>query len=148
MSQLTNSRFQLAINVSNLEEAVEFYSRYFNTQPAKVRAGYANFAITDPPLKLVLMETADGAGSINHLGVEFPSTDSVIHEVARLTTDGLVVGDVDNTTCCFAVQDKAWVDGPDGIAWESYTVLADADVMHENTSDATACCAPTSKSCC
>ncbi len=142
MSPITSSRVQLALNVSNLAEAIEFYSKYFNTPPAKVRPGYANFAIAEPPLKLVLMETSHGAGTINHLGVEYPTSDAVVSEVGRLTADGLIAGAVENTTCCFAVQDKAWIEGPDGIAWESYTVLADALVMHPGNAETVCCVLP------
>jgi catechol 2,3-dioxygenase-like lactoylglutathione lyase family enzyme len=121
------SRLQLALNVSNLEEAVTFYSTYFGTEPAKVRPGYANFAILDPPLKLVLFEGAGSPGSINHLGVEVATSDEVTAASDRLSLAGLATEIEERTTCCFAVQDKVWVDGPDGSRWELYTVLADAD---------------------
>ena len=121
------SRLQLALNVSNLNEAIEFYSKYFNTTPAKVREGYANFAIDEPPLKLVLFENAAAPGSINHMGVEFFDQESVVAEVGRLQEVGVLPTEVAETTCCYAVQDKAWVDAPDGLKWESYVVLADAD---------------------
>ena len=120
------SRLQLALNVSNLDEAVEFYSSFFATPPAKVRPGYANFAIDDPPLKLVLFEGGE-PGTINHLGVEVFSTDEVAAATDRLDRAGLATGVEDSTTCCYAVQDKVWVDGPDGSRWEIYTVLADAE---------------------
>jgi hypothetical protein len=120
------SRLQLALNVSNLEEAVTFYSTYFNTVPAKVRPGYANFAIVNPPLKLVLFEGAGSPGSINHLGVEVATSDEVTATTDRLSRAGLATEIEEQTTCCFAVQDKVWVDGPDGSRWEVYTVLADA----------------------
>jgi catechol 2,3-dioxygenase-like lactoylglutathione lyase family enzyme len=120
------SRVQLALNVSDLDAAVEFYSKLFATEPAKLRPGYANFAIADPPLKLVLFEGAGEPGSLNHLGVEVESTDEVRATHARLTTTDLETTTQDNVTCCFAVQDKVWVDGPDNRPWEIYTVLADA----------------------
>jgi len=121
------SRVQLALNVSDLEEAIAFYSALFDATPAKVRPGYANFAIAEPPLKLVLIEGAGDPGSINHLGVEVASTDEVHAATVALAAKGLG-GDVEEqTTCCYAVQDKVWVDGPDGARWEVYTVLADAD---------------------
>jgi catechol 2,3-dioxygenase-like lactoylglutathione lyase family enzyme len=121
------SRLQLALNVSNLEEAVAFYSTYFNTEPAKVRPGYANFAILDPPLKLVLFAGAGSPGSINHLGVEVATSDEVTAAADRLSLAGLATEIEERTTCCFAVQDKVWVDGPDGSRWEVYKVLADSD---------------------
>ena len=121
------SRVQLALNVSNIDEAVDFYSKLFQTEPAKRRDGYANFAIAEPPLKLVLIENADAAGSMNHLGVEVFSTDEVIAAQARLAGDGLATATEDNVTCCYAVQDKVWVDDPDGSPWEIYTVLGDSD---------------------
>ena len=121
------SRVQLAINVSDLEEAVGFYSKLFAVTPAKRRPGYANFAIDEPPLKLVLIENADAAGSLNHLGVEVFSRDEVAAAQRRLAADGLATATEDEVTCCFAVQDKVWVEGPDAEPWEIYTVLADAD---------------------
>ena len=121
------SRVQLALNVSDLDEAIAFYSKLFSTEPAKVRPGYANFAIDEPALKLVLIEGAGKAGSINHLGVEVASTEEVAAATGRLSGQGLATAVEESTTCCYAVQDKVWVDGPDGAAWEIYTVLADAD---------------------
>jgi catechol 2,3-dioxygenase-like lactoylglutathione lyase family enzyme len=124
------SRVQLALNVSNIEEAVDFYQKLFNTAPAKRRPGYANFAIIDPPLKLVLIEdSAQKPGTLNHLGVEVETTDEVAAAQARLASQDLATAVEEQTTCCFAVQDKVWVDGPDGEPWEYYTVLADADSM-------------------
>jgi catechol 2,3-dioxygenase-like lactoylglutathione lyase family enzyme len=121
------SRVQLALNVSDIEEAIGFYSKLFGTQPAKVRPGYANFAITEPPLKLVLIEGHGEPGSLNHLGVEVTSTDEVAATNARLTGEGLATATEDQVSCCFAVQDKVWVDAPDGEPWEIYTVLADTE---------------------
>jgi catechol 2,3-dioxygenase-like lactoylglutathione lyase family enzyme len=120
------SRLQLALNVSNLDEAVDFYSRLFGAEPAKRRPGYANFAIADPPLKLVLFEGAGEPGSLNHLGVEVASTAEVRAAHERLAAARLEPRAEDGVTCCHAVQDKVWVDGPDGRPWEIYTVLADA----------------------
>jgi len=122
------SRVQLALNVSNLDEAISFYSKLFATTPAKVRDGYANFAVADPPLKLVLIEGAGVPGSLNHLGVEVGSTGDVTAATARLAGDGLGTAVEDEVSCCFAVQDKVWTDGPDGEPWEIYTVLADAEM--------------------
>jgi len=124
------SRIQLALNVSDLDAAVAFYGKLFGAEPAKRRPGYANFAIAEPPLKLVLMENpAASGGTLNHLGVEVESTDEVTAATRRLAAEGLATGVEENVTCCYAVQDKVWVTDPDGAAWEVYTVLADASEM-------------------
>jgi catechol 2,3-dioxygenase-like lactoylglutathione lyase family enzyme len=122
------SRVQLALNVSDLDKAVGFYSKLFGTEPAKQRPGYANFAIAEPPLKLVLIEGGGQPGSLNHLGVEVGSADEVAATNTRLTREGLACATEDEVTCCYAVQDKVWVDAPDGEPWEIYTVLADAEM--------------------
>jgi catechol 2,3-dioxygenase-like lactoylglutathione lyase family enzyme len=122
------SRVQLALNVSDLDSAVAFYSKLFGAVPAKVRPGYANFAIAEPPLKLVLIEGAGTPGSLNHLGVEVESTELVGAAQARLSGQGLDTATEEGVACCFAVQDKVWVDAPDGEPWEIYTVLADAEM--------------------
>ncbi len=121
------SRVQLALNVDDLDEALTFYSKLFNTAPAKVKEGYANFVIAEPPLKLVLLENPGIGGSINHLGVEVESSETVQSEIARLTSEGLFTDEEIGTTCCFATQDKVWVTGPAGEKWEVYTVLADSE---------------------
>jgi hypothetical protein len=133
------SRIQLAVNVSNLDEAVEFYSKFFRSEPAKVRRGYANFAIEDPPLKLVLMESGGAPGSINHLGVEVFSTDEVTEASNYLSRVGLGTHIEESTTCCFAVQDKVWVDGVDGSPWEVYAVLEDSLSARGDTVEDTCC---------
>src|SRR3954447_13743172 len=121
------SRVQLALNVDDLDRSIAFYSRLFDTRPAKVRPGYANFAVAEPPLKLVLLENPGRGGSINHLGVEVADVDTVDAIQARLAEDGLASVDERGTTCCYAEQDKFWVQGaPNGEAWEVYTVLADS----------------------
>jgi catechol 2,3-dioxygenase-like lactoylglutathione lyase family enzyme len=125
------SRVQLALNVADLDAAIGFYSKLFATEPAKIRSGYANFAITEPPLKLVLIEHPEGrghgtAGALNHLGVEVDTPEQVQAATARLAGQGLDPEVQEATTCCYAVQDKAWLDDPDGAPWEVYTVLADA----------------------
>jgi predicted enzyme related to lactoylglutathione lyase len=125
--ELAMSRLQLALNVSDLEEAITFYSKLFQTGPAKVRPGYANFAVDQPPLKLVLIEGVGEPGSVNHLGVEVASADDVVAATTRLTSSGLQTDIEERTTCCYALQDKVWVDGPDGARWEVYAVLADDD---------------------
>jgi catechol 2,3-dioxygenase-like lactoylglutathione lyase family enzyme len=121
------SRVQLALRVADLEGSIAFYSKLFGAQPAKRRPGYANFALTDPPLKLVLLEGADGEPTrIDHLGVEVGSTAEVTAATTRLAGEGLATDVEENTTCCYAVQDKVWVAGPGRERWEVYTVLADA----------------------
>ena len=122
------SRIQLALNVSDIDEAVAFYSRLFATEPAKRKPGYANFAVDSPPLKLVLIEKPDAPATLNHLGVEVFSTDEVTATQARLSGEGLATATEENVACCYAVQDKVWVDDPDGAPWEIYTVLGDSDV--------------------
>jgi catechol 2,3-dioxygenase-like lactoylglutathione lyase family enzyme len=127
------SRVQLALNVADIDRAVEFYTRLFGAEPAKLRPGYANFALVDPPLKLVLIENpaarGDGVtGALNHLGVEVESAEEVHAATQRLAGEGLEPDVQEGTTCCYAVQDKAWVNDPDGAPWEVYTVLADAPI--------------------
>src|SRR5215831_9819525 len=120
-------RIQLALNVDDLGESIAFYSKLFGTQPAKVKPGYANFAIAEPALKLVLLENPGQGGSLNHLGVEVADTDTVEAEQARLAEEGLAAVEERDTTCCYARQDKFWVKGaPDGERWEIYTVLGDS----------------------
>ena len=121
------SRVQLAINVENLDEAIDFYSRLFDAVPAKVQPGYANFAIADPPLKLVLFENQGKGGSINHLGVEVQTTEDVLTPEDRLTRAGMVTTAIDETQCCYAEKTEVWVDGPDGVRWEWYVKHADSD---------------------
>ena len=123
------SRVQLALNVDDLDAAITFYSTLFSTQPAKVKPGYANFAIADPPLKLVLLENPGQGGTLNHLGVEVESSETVHSEIARLTDAGMFTEEEIGATCCFATQDKVWVTGPGGERWEVYTVLADSETF-------------------
>ena len=125
------SRVQLALRVADLEGSVAFYSKLFGVEPAKRRPGYANFAIAEPPLKLVLLENPGRGGSLNHLGVEVPDTDAVEAEQARLAHAGLAPDVAGETTCCYAKQDKFWVQGgPDGESWEIYAVLADSPTFY------------------
>lgn len=119
-------RVQLALNVEDLEAAIGFYGKLFGAKPAKRRPGYANFAIQDPPLKLVLIEGEGKGGTLNHLGVEVGSTDEVHAATRRLKGEGLRTRTEEQVSCCHAVQDKVWVNDPDGAPWEVYTVLADA----------------------
>jgi len=122
------SRLQLALNVDDLDTAVEFYSKLFQVTPAKLRPGYANFAIENPPLKLVLFEQPGKGGTINHLGVEVESPELVGAAQARLAMQGMATATEEGVDCCYARQDKVWVDGPSGEPWEIYTVLADVEM--------------------
>jgi lactoylglutathione lyase len=136
------SRVQLALNVDDLDKAITFYSKLFNTEPAKAKPGYANFAITEPPLKLVLIENPGHGGTLNHLGIEVASRETVHAETTRLTDEGLFTEEEINTTCCFATQDKVWVTAPGGQRWEVYTVLADSDTFGSTTDEPSqTCCA-------
>ena len=135
------SRIQLALNVDDVEVATAFYAQLFGTQPAKTRPGYANFAIADPPLKLVLLENPGQGGTLNHLGIEVGSTDEVDAEQNRLAGLGLASVDERGTTCCYAKQDKFWVEGtPGGERWEVYTVLADSRTFSGAPDAEPACC--------
>jgi catechol 2,3-dioxygenase-like lactoylglutathione lyase family enzyme len=140
------SRVQLALNVSDIDAAVEFYSKLFNVEPAKRRPGYANFAVVDPPLKLVLIENSAArgqgtAGALNHLGVEVETTAQVQAATTRLSENGLSTRSEEQTECCYALQDKVWVDDPNGAPWEVYTVLDDAPGAAPFSHSAAACCA-------
>lgn len=135
------SRVQLALNVDDLEQSVAFYSKLFNTEPAKIRPGYANFAVTEPPLKLVLIENPGQGGSINHLGVEVADTDTVDAEQTRLAAAGFASIDERDTTCCYAKQDKFWVEGaPNAERWEIYTVLAESPTFSATAATGSTCC--------
>lgn len=129
------SRVQLALNVTDLDAAIGFYTAAFGVEPAKVRPGYANFAVADPPLKLVLLQGAEG-GTLNHLGVEVESTAEVAEAASRLADAGLPIDRREGESCCYATQDKVWVHDPDGAPWEVYTVLADADQLAPDARDA------------
>jgi catechol 2,3-dioxygenase-like lactoylglutathione lyase family enzyme len=144
------SRIQLALNVEDVEAAAAFYEKLFGTPPAKRRPGYANFAITEPPLKLVLIESKGKGATLNHLGVEVFSTEEVSRAHERLQAAGLGPRPEMNTTCCYAVQDKVWVHDPDGAPWEVYTVVADASVGPHPVPAAgeESCCAPSASTCC
>ncbi len=142
------SRLQLAIDVGDLDEAVDFYSRMFGTGPAKVRPGYANFAIDEPPLKLVLFEKPGGGGTINHLGVEVGTTAEVVAAEARLAGADLETTGIEDTECCYAEKTETWLEAPDDLRWEWYVKTADteqfANVMlgSYSTDEAdTTCCA-------
>ncbi len=136
-------RLQLALNINDLDEAVDFYTRMFGVGPAKTKPGYANFAIADPPLKLVLFEGAGAPGSINHLGVETETSAEVIAAETRLADSGLETTGVDDTVCCYAEKTETWVHGPDETRWEWYVKQGDAEQL-DNTIMACA----TTGSCC
>jgi catechol 2,3-dioxygenase-like lactoylglutathione lyase family enzyme len=153
MREVPMSRVQLALNVSDVDDAVAFYRRLFGVEPAKRRPGYANFAIAEPPLKLVLLESPDAqtrgsgvVGALNHLGVEVEDTGAVTAATERLADAGLATATEENSTCCYATQDKVWVSDPDGAPWEVYTVLADApaSVTTPGRVGDSACCGGTS----
>ena len=131
------SRLQLALRVSDVDRAIDFYERVFATPVTKRRPGYANFAITDPPLKLVLIEGDEGTGGLDHIGVETLDVDEQDAFAGRLAEAGLVQRTEEAAACCYATQDKAWVADPDGLAWEVYRVLGDAEVLAPESSD---CC--------
>jgi catechol 2,3-dioxygenase-like lactoylglutathione lyase family enzyme len=153
------SRLQLALNVDDLDTSVAFYSKLFGTEPAKTKPGYANFAVAEPPLKLILIENPGEGGSINHLGVEVVDTDTVDAQQTRLAAEGLASVDERGTTCCYAKQDKFWVEGaPNGERWEIYTVLEDSASFGVGDHTEVGCCgseatgerelAPTATACC
>lgn len=138
------SRVQLALNVSNVDEAVAFYSKLFQAEPAKRRPGYANFAIAQPPLKLVLIENPSQAGTLNHLGVEVETSEEVQVASDRFHQLNLETKVEAQTTCCYALQDKVWVHDPDGAPWEIYTVLADSAIRDQKSTEVASspvCCA-------
>ena len=137
-------RLQLALNVDSLDDAIDFYTKMFDTPPAKVRPGYANFAIADPPLKLVLFEGGGLSGSINHLGVETETAAEVLAAEARLSASGVDTTGVDDTLCCYAEKTETWVHAPDGNKWEWYVKTGDSEqLVNVVVSEAggTSCCA-------
>ncbi|CAN5507303.1 cadmium-induced metalloenzyme CadI [soil metagenome] len=142
------SRVQLALNVSNIDEAVAFYSKLFNAEVNKRKPGYANFAIAEPPLKLVLIE-GDGGGTLNHLGVEVDTAEEVEAAEGRLSTDGVQTTGIDDTMCCYALKTETWVNDPDGAPWEFYVKTGDAEQMSNTVladGENAQCCAPAATS--
>jgi catechol 2,3-dioxygenase-like lactoylglutathione lyase family enzyme len=138
------SRVQLALRVADLEGSIAFYSKLFGAEPAKRRPGYANFAIAEPPLKLVLLEGRPGEPTrMDHLGVEVETTGEVTAAAGRLAATGLSTATEEDTACCYAVQDKVWVTGPGSEPWEVYVVKADADTLDKAAGSA--CCAPAAR---
>ena len=153
------SRLQLALNVDDLDASIAFYTKLFGTAPAKTKPGYANFAVAEPPLKLILIENPGEGGSVNHLGVEVTDVETVDAEQTRLAAQGLASIDERGTTCCYARQDKFWVEGaPNGERWEVYTVLEDSESFAGDDQSTTGCCGgeasgerqlePTATTCC
>lgn len=151
------SRLQLALNVDDLEESIAFYSTLFGTGPAKTKPGYANFAVAEPPLKLVLIENPGQGGSLNHLGVEVEDSARVDAEHLRLGEAGFAATEERESTCCYAKQDKFWVENaPDGERWEIYTVLEHSETFSAQAADGSTCCGdtvseelePTAAACC
>ena len=135
------SRVQLAINVTDLDKAIVFYSRLFDTAPAKVKPGYANFAIADPPLKLVLFEGREGA-TLNHLGVEVETAEEVASAERRLRQAGLETTGVEETICCYAEKTETWMADPDGARWEWYVKSGDAGQLHKKAAGSNSSCSP------
>lgn len=136
------SRVQLALNVTDVDQAVDFYSKLFGAEPAKRKPGYANFALADPPLKLVLIEAATG-GTLNHLGVETETGEQVVAAEARLSAEGVPTTGVDDTVCCYATKTETWVTDPDGAKWEWYVKTGDAEQMaNQVVGEGGVCCAP------
>lgn len=133
------ARVQLALNVEDLDAAVSFYGKLFGAEPAKRRPGYANFALEEPPLKLVLIQGEGRGGSLNHLGVEVASAEEVARATGRLASQGLAARTEDGVECCYALQDKVWVSDPDGAPWEVYTVLGDSPLMADAGCDCDCC---------
>lgn len=140
------SRVQLALRVADLDASIAFYAKLFGTEPAKVRDGYANFAVAEPPLKLVLIQgQADGEPTVmDHLGIEVETTGQVTAAATRLTESGLATREENDTSCCYAVQDKVWVHGPGAEPWEVYVVKADADRLARD--EGSTCCLPSGTS--
>ena len=135
------SRVQLALRVADLEGSIAFYSKLFGAEPAKRRPGYANFAIAEPPLKLVLIEGAPGEPTrMDHLGVEVQTTDEVTAATVRLAAEGMATATEENAACCYAVQDEVWVTGPGDEPWEVYVVKGDADILDKPADSV--CCEP------
>jgi catechol 2,3-dioxygenase-like lactoylglutathione lyase family enzyme len=138
------SRVQLALNVTDIDQAVDFYSKLFATEPLKRKPGYANFAIADPPMKLVLFEGAEG-GTLNHLGVETDDAAAVEAAEARLSSTGLATTGIDDTICCYATKVETWVTDPDGAKWEWYVKTGDSDQLTNQIvgeGETAMCCAP------
>lgn len=142
-------RLQLALNVDDLDQAVDFYSKLFATEPAKRKPGYANFAIENPPLKLVLFEEKGASERLNHLGVEVFEAGEVSAATDRLKEAGLAALVEDETTCCYAKQDKVWAVEPQGLRWEWYRVLEDSESAGEDAAaELTSEAAPRVEGCC
>jgi catechol 2,3-dioxygenase-like lactoylglutathione lyase family enzyme len=147
-----SSRMHLALNASQMDKSIEFYEALFNVKPSKVKPGYAKFEVEDPPINFTLNESSQVSGNqLNHLGIEIKTGKGVKNQTERFKTLGLETRTEENTTCCFAIQDKVWVNDPDGNSWETFVVFEDSDLRNDQNIDPT-CCAPSSEttnaSCC
>jgi hypothetical protein len=146
------SRLHLALNTVHFDKSVEFYKALFNTEPSKVKPGYAKFEVESPPVNLTLNESDQVSGNqINHLGIEIKTSKGVKDQLERFKILGLETRMEEYTTCCFAIQDKVWVTDPDGNAWETFVVFEDSELMKDPDSESTCCVSPTDTthaSCC
>jgi catechol 2,3-dioxygenase-like lactoylglutathione lyase family enzyme len=132
----------LAINVRDVEASTEFYKKMFGVEPSKVRTGYAKFDIEQPGLNFTLNQVPfSERGALSHLGIQVGTTDDVLALRDQWQARGLLPRDEMQTSCCYALQDKAWVTDPDGNEWEVFTVLQD-NLPEAKSNDAT-CCTPT-----
>ena len=139
------SRVHLALNASQIDKSIEFYEAFFNVKPSKVKPGYAKFDVENPPINLTLNEASEVSGNqINHMGIEIKASQGVQAQLERFKSLGLETRIEENTTCCFAKQDKVWVTDPDGNSWETFVVLEDSDLRKDQSSDST-CCVPTAE---
>jgi hypothetical protein len=147
-----SSRMHLALNASKIDKSIEFYEALFNVKPSKVKPGYAKFEVENPPINLTLNEASQVSGNqINHMGIEIKTSVGIKNQTERFKTLGLETRTEENTTCCFAIQDKVWVNDPDGNSWETFVVFEDSDLRNDQNIDPT-CCVPSSEtskaSCC
>lgn len=129
----------VSLNVSSIDASVAFYEKAFGVTVTKRRPGYAKFDLQSPSLNLSMVEAARTGVNASHFGIQVASTDDVIEATNRFKTVGLTTRTEEDTACCYAVQDKVWVEDPDGNSWEIFVVKADAPVMK---ADGSSCCAP------
>ena len=134
--QVNAIKAHVALNVRNVDASVSFYQRLFGIEPAKTRTRYAKFDVNNPPLNLSLneMPSLSDTGALSHMGIQVASTEDVLAIRQQWNEAGLATRDEMQTNCCFAIQDKAWVQDPDGNQWEVFVVLQD------NLAESTACC--------
>ena len=142
--QINTLKAHLAINVRDVEKSIEFYKKMFDIEPSKVRTGYAKFDVANPPLNFTLNQVAfSDSGALSHLGIQVATTDDVVAVRDQWKEKGLVPREEMQTTCCYALQDKAWVFDPDGNEWEVFVVLKDnLSEKVQGSADKT-CCTPT-----